>query len=86
MRKIDLRNFETNFLIFNFCFFADKLGFTYFRFLGPKQQGMFFLFFEGLSYSFASEAPDQAPREPTDGTDGRTPDLKVFSFFLGAGI
>ena len=43
-------------------------------------------FFQGLSYSFASEAPDQAPREPTDGTDGRTPDLKVFSFFLGAGI
>ena len=28
--------------------------------------------FEGLSYSLASEAPDQAPREPTDGTDGRT--------------
>ena len=34
---------------------------------------------------FASEAPDQAPRELTDGTDGRT-DLKVSSFFLGAGI
>ena len=49
---------------------------------------VFSLFFsQGLSYSsFASEAPDQAPREPTDGTDGRTPDLKVSSFFLGAGI
>ena len=23
-------------------------------------------------FSSASEAPDQAPREPTDGTDGRT--------------
>ena len=34
----------------------------------------FFLFFcYGLSYSsFASEAPDQAPREPRDWTDGRT--------------
>ena len=59
-------------------FFSTWPGFHILPFFGPKTTGHSFLFFEGLSYSFASEAPDQAPREPTDGTDGRT-DGRVFA-------